>query len=114
MAAFDTAFTPKSLAPANTTEAALFTAGTDSTNGQDVSALVMVANKGTGAIQVSVGIKPSGGSTHWLLFKGIVPANDALTPDTFGTLTLPSGAAIQVKTETANDAVFSVTGVESS
>lgn len=112
MAAFDTAFTPKSLAPANTTEAALFTAGTDSTSTQDVSCLVDVANIGTATIAVRVGIKPSGGSTHWKLYDANIPANDALSG--LGPWFLESGDAIQVRTDTANDAVFSVTGVESS
>ena len=112
MAAFDTAFTPKSLAPANTTEAALFTAGTDSTSTQDVSCLVDVANIGTGAIAVRVGIKPSGGSTHWKLYDIDVPVGSSLL--SIGPWFLQSGDAVQVRTDTANDAVFSITGVESS
>lgn len=112
MGAFDTAFTPKSVAPANTTETALFTAGTDSTASQDVSCLVDVANIGSASIDVRVGVKPSGGSTHWKLYDKPVPAGDALLG--IGPLILESGDAIQVRTDTADDAVFSVTGVESS
>lgn len=112
MGAFDTAFTPKSLAPANTTEAALFTAGTDSSSSQDVSCLVDVSNIGSATIAVRIGIKPSGGSTHWRLYDASIPAADSILG--IGPWFLQSGDAIQVRTDTADDAVFSVTGVESS
>lgn len=112
MAGFDTAFTPKALTPANTTEAALFTAGTDSTTTQDVSCLVDVANIGVATVKVRVGVKPFGGSTHWKLFDTPIPPGDAILG--VGPLILESGDAIQVRTDTADDATFSVTGVESS
>jgi len=111
VAAFDTAFTPKALTPANTTEAALLIVGTD-TAAQDVSLMVDVANIGTGAIAVRVGIKPSGGSTHWKVYDLSIAVGDAIA--SLGPYFLENADAIQVRTDTANDAVFSTTGVESS
>lgn len=106
MGAFDTAITPVSAAPGDTNNAALLTASADT------SVLVDVANIGSGAVGVRVGITPSGGSVHWKLFDTAVPAGDSILG--IGPLFLESGDAITVRTDTADDAVFSATGVESS
>lgn len=106
MGAFDTAITPVSAAPANTSNATLFTASADT------SVLVDVANKGTGAIAVRVGITPSAGSVHWKLYDVTIGAGDAL--NALGPLFLQSGDAVTVRTDTADDAEFSLTGVETS
>ncbi|MDZ7742984.1 MAG: hypothetical protein U5Q03_14930 [Bacteroidota bacterium] len=106
MAAFDTAITPVSSAPANTSKATLFTASADS------SVLVDVANIGTGEVAVRVGITPSGGSVHWKMFDYVIPVANSYVG--LGPLVLQSGDAVTVRTDTADDAVFSLTGVETS
>lgn len=105
MPAFDTAITPTSVAPADTNNATLFTAQTDS------SVLVDVANIGAASISVRVGITPSGGSVHWKVYDlAIGPGDSALS---IGPWFLQANDAITVRTNTANNAVFSVTGVRS-
>lgn len=106
MAAFDTPITPTSAAPANTSNATLFTASAAT------SVLVDVANIGAAGIAVRVGVTPSGGSVHWKVFDGPILDGDALLG--LGPWFLESGDAVTVRTDTADDAVFSVTGVESS
>lgn len=106
MPAFDTPVTPVSSAPANTSNATLFTAAADS------SVLVDVVNIGTGPILVRVGITPSGGSVHWKRFDISVPPGDGLP--NLGPWFLQTGDAVTVRTSVANDAVFSLTGVETS
>lgn len=106
MAAFDTALTPVSNTPANTSNASLFTASADS------SVLVDVANIGSGTVAVRVGITPSGGSVHWKLFDVEIPSANALLG--LGPWFLESGDVVTVRTDTADDATFSLTGVESS
>lgn len=106
MAAFDTALTPTSSAPANTSNATLFTASADS------SVMVDVANIGSATVAVRVGVTPSGGSVHWKLYDVTIPTGDALAG--LGPWFLENGDAVTVRTDTADDAVFSLTGVESS
>lgn len=106
MAAFDTALTPVSSAPANTSNATLFTATADS------SVLVDVANIGSASINVRVGITPSGGSVHWKLYDLLISSANSVLG--IGPLFLENGDAVTVRTDTADDAVFSLTGVESS
>lgn len=106
MAAFDTALTPASSTPANTSNASLFAASADS------SVLVDVANIGSAQVAVRVGITPSGGSVHWKLFDVEIPAADSLLA--LGPWFLENGDAVTVRTDTADDATFSLTGVESS
>lgn len=105
MAAFDTAITPVASTPANTSNATLFTASADS------SVLVDIANIGSGQLTVRVGITPSGGAVHWKLYDFVVPSQDAL--GALGPWFLQNGDAVTVRTDTANDATFSLTGVES-
>lgn len=106
MAAFDTALTPEAATPANTSNATLFTASADS------SVLVDVANIGSDTVAVRVGITPSGGSVHWKTFDVAVLSEDSLLG--MGPWVLQNGDAVTVRTDTADDAVFSLTGVESS
>lgn len=106
MAAFDTALTPVAATPANTSETTLFTASADS------SVLVEATNIGSGAIEVRVGVTPNGGSVHWKLYDTIIPAQDAMI--SMGPWFLQNGDAVIVRTDTANDATFSLTGVETS
>jgi len=105
MPAFDTAITPTAVTPANTNNATLFTAVADT------SILVDVANIGTTTIAVRVGITPSGGSVHWKVYDLAIPANEAAL--SLGPWFLANGDAVTVRTNTANNAVFSVTGVRS-
>ena len=104
MAAFDTSLTPVAATPANTNDATLFTATDDS------SVLVDAANIGSAALQVRIGITPSGGSNAWRIFDTIIEAGDALLR--YGPVFLQSGDAVVVRTSVANDAVFSLDGVE--
>lgn len=107
MAAFDTAIAPSTSAPADTNNATLFTASADT------SVLVDVVNIGTtGAIEVRVGITPSGGSVHWKIYDESIPLKDGIP--SIGPWILRNGDAVTVRTDTANDAVFSLTGVASS
>lgn len=106
MPAFDTAITPASSEPANTSNATLFTASADT------AVLVDVANDGSSTIAVRVGITPSGGSVHWKVYDLPISASDGVT--SLGPWFLQNGDAVTVRTNTANDAVFSLTGVESS
>lgn len=103
MAAFDTAITPAFSTPANTSNATLFTATADT------SVLVDAANIGAGALTVRIGITPSGGSVHWKLFDIPLPVGDGIDR---GPWFLQSGDAVTVRTSVANDATFSLTGVE--
>lgn len=111
MAAFDTAITPKAVTPANTSDTTAFTVGTDS-SAQDCSLLIDVSNIGTDAVQVRIGVTPSGGSLAWRVFGLIVNAGDALLR--YGPLFLQNGDVVSVGTTVADDAVFSFDGVESS
>lgn len=106
MAAFDTAVTPVSSAPANTSNATLFTASADT------AVMVDVVNIDTGTILVRVGITPSGGSVHWKRFDISIPGGDGLP--NLGPWFLQPGDAVTVRTSVADDAVFSLTGVETS
>ncbi len=106
MAAFDTALTPTAVTPAATTNTTLFTASFDS------SVLVDVANIGGSAIAVRVGVTPSGGSVHWKLYDLSIPAGESAL--SIGPWFLQNGDAVTVRTDTANNAVFSLTGVRSS
>lgn len=104
MAAFDTAITPAVATPANTSDAVLFTASADT------SVLVDVANIGAAVVAVRVGIAPGGGTTHWKVYDVEVPVGNALA--SLGPWFLQSTDEVTVRTDTANDAVFSLTGVE--
>jgi hypothetical protein len=106
MAVFDTALTPVSSTPANTSNAALFTAAADS------SVLVYAVNIGAANLTVRIGITPSGGSVHWKVFDYLVIPTASLV--SLGPWFLQVGDAVTVRTSVANDAVFSLTGVESS
>ena len=106
MAAFDTSLTPVASTPANTSNAALFTASADS------SVIVDAANIGTALVAVRIGITPSGGSVHWKLFD--VPIDPANALIGLGPWFLQTGDAVTVRTDTADDATFSLTGVETS
>lgn len=106
MAAFDTAITPAASTPADTNNATLFTASADT------SVLVDVANIGADPIEVRVGITPSGGSVHWKVYDAQVPVGNPILG--LGPWMLQSGDAVTVRTDTADDAVFSLTGVVSS
>lgn len=106
MAAFDTAITPVASTPANTSNATLFTATADT------SFLVSAANLTAVQVAVRIGITPSGGSVHYFLYDLVVPGNDALEP--YGPFFLQSGDAVEVRTASADDITFSLTGVESS
>jgi hypothetical protein len=107
MAAFDTAITPVSSTPANTSNATLFTASADT------SVLVDAANIGAvGPVAVRIGITPSGGSVHWKVFDLSLPqAESALA---FGPWFLQTGDAVTVRTADADEITFSLTGVETS
>lgn len=107
MAAFDTALTPVSSTPADTSNATLFTASADS------SVLVDVANIGsTDGVTVRVGITPSGGSVHWKKFDETVNAGQSFS--SLGPYFLQSGDVVTVRTDDADEITFSLTGVESS
>lgn len=106
MAAFDTALAPVSATPANTSDATLFTASADS------SVLIDVANIGTAAILVRVGVTPSGGSNAWRIHDLIIESGNPLLR--YGPVFLQNGDAVVVRTNTANVAVFSLDGVETS
>lgn len=106
MAAFDTAITPVFSSPTNTSNATLFTAGFDT------ALLVVVTNLTALQVAVKVGVTPSGGSVHWLMFEFAIPANDATDP--IGPIFLQDGDAITVQTATANAITFSASGVRSS
>ena len=107
MAAFDTAITPVSSTPANTSNATLFTASTDT------SVLVDVANIGSaGTVAVRVGITPSGGSVHWKVFDSLLPQGESMLA--VGPLFLQNGDAVTVRTADADEITFSLTGVETS
>lgn len=108
MAAFDTALTPVSATPADTNNATLFTASADS------SVLVDVTNTGAAEIQVRVGVTPSGGSVHWKVYDAPIGVGVGDDLGSLGPYFLQSGDAVTVRTDTVNDAVFSLTGVESS
>lgn len=105
MAAFDTAIAPTASTPANTSQATLFTASADT------AVLVDVANIGTGVIAVNVGINPGAG-THWKVFETTLPAGGALA--SLGPYFLQSGDTVEVQTDTADDATFSLTGLATS
>lgn len=107
MAAYDTSLTPVAVTPANTSDTTL-----DPANSTDAFVYVDVANIGTDPIAVRVGITPSGGSVHWKLFDVVVPATDALS--SFGPYFIQPGDVVTVRTDTADDATFSLTGAESS
>lgn len=106
MAAFDTALTPATSAPANTSDTVLFTATADS------SVLIDVTNIDVATIKVRIGIAPAGGATHWKLFDVDIPNGNPL--NAIGPWFLQATDEVTVRTDTANDAVFSLTGVESS
>lgn len=105
MAAFDTPITPAATSPANTSNATLFTASAAT------SVLVDAANIGAAQVAVRLGITPSGGSVHWKAYDVVVPVGDTLS---LGPWFLESGDAVTVRTDTADDATFSISGVESS
>ena len=105
MAAFDTAITPAFSTPANTSNATLFTAGADT------AVLVDVVNLTTVELSVRVGVTPSGGAVHWKLFDQVIPSANSVLG--IGPLFLQSGDAVIVRTDNADDATFSLTGVES-
>lgn len=105
MAAFDTAIAPTALTPANTSQATLFTASADT------AVLVDVSNIGTGTIAVNVGIDPGAGE-HWKVFESTIGPGDALA--SLGPYFLQSGDTIEVQTDTANEATFSVSGLATS
>lgn len=102
MLVYDTPLQPRALAPANTSEATLWT--TD----DDCVVQVNATNLGAAQIKVNVGILPSGGSTFWVLEEAPVAVGDAYI--NLGPFPLRNGDAIRVKTDTANDAQFSLTG----
>ena len=106
MAAFDTALTPVAATPANTSNAALFTASNDS------SVLVDAVNIGAVPVAIRIGITPSGGSVHWKVFDLSLPVAESALG--FGPFFLQSGDAITVRTADADEITFSLTGVESS
>ena len=106
MGAFDTAIDPVAATPADTNEATLFTATADT------SVLVDAANIGGATTDIKVGITPSGGSVHWKVFNLPVPVGESILG--IGPLFLTSGDAVTVRTATANNITFSLTGVESS
>ena len=106
MAAFDTSITPVASSPANTSNATLFTASADT------SVLVVASNIGAAALKVRVGVTPSGGAVHWLLFDVLIPVGESLLA--IGPLFMQTGDAVTVRTDTADDATFSLTGVETS
>lgn len=106
MPAFDTALEPIAATPANTSNATLFTAGADS------SVMIDVANIGAAALLARVGVTPSGGSNAWRIFDLIVQPGDPFLR--YGPIFLQVGDAVVVRTDTANVAVFSLDGVESS
>lgn len=107
MAVFDTAITPVSSTPANTSNATLYTAGADT------SVLVDVANIGvTDGVLVRVGITPSGGSVHWKIFDVSLDASDSILG--LGPWFLKNGDAVTVRTADADEITFSLTGVVTS
>ena len=107
MAAFDTAITPVAVTPANTSNATLFTAADDSSVLVDVA--VIAADT---TAHVRVGITPSGGSVHWMVWD--MPIEDGNPIGSLGPYFLQSGDAVTVRTDTADDVTFSLTGVETS
>lgn len=105
MSAFDTAIAPAAATPADTSQATLFTAAADT------ALLVDVANIGSGVIAVNVGIDPGAG-VHWKVYEQAIDAGAALA--SLGPYILQSGDTIEVQTDTADDAVFSVSGLATS
>lgn len=106
MSAFDTPITPAGVTPSNTNEATLFTASAAT------SVLVDATNLGGSAIAVRVGIRPNGGgATQWKVYDAPLPVGESMLG--LGPWFLGSGDEIVVRTDTANDAAFSVTGVRS-
>ncbi len=112
MGAFDSAFKPKGLTPNNTLQATLFTVGVDSTSGQDVQVNINVSVIGSGSVDVRVGIIPLGGAVVWLMFDDAVAASNPVLG--LGPLFLQAGDTIEVRTASANNVTFSVTGTETS
>lgn len=106
MPAFDTAITPAVSTPANTSDTLLFAASADT------SVLVDVANIGATTLVVRIGIAPASGTTHFLVYDLPLAAGNSLNG--LGPLFLQNTDEIIVRTGTANNAVFSLTGVESS
>jgi hypothetical protein len=112
MGAFDRSFKPKALTPGSTTEATLFTAGTDSTAAQDCQVVVDISNISTATATARVGILPVGGSVHWKIYDDPVAPDNPLIG--VGPWFLQAGDIIRVRTSVANALTFSVTGTNSS
>jgi hypothetical protein len=107
MAAFDTALTPVAVTPANTSDTTL-----DPDNTDDAFIYVDVANIGSVAKVVRVGVTPSGGSVHWKMNGTEVPAGDSILG--LGPWFLQAGDVFTVGVTVADDVTFSLTGAESS
>lgn len=104
--AFDASLTPVASTPATTSETALFTASADS------SVLVDVVNLSTSSQTFRLGIKPSGGSTHWKVYGlSLAPSESALA---FGVWFLQNGDAVQVQSGSTGSVLsYSLTGLRS-
>jgi len=105
MATWDTAIAPVSVTPSDTNNATLFTAS--------AATLVTVtaANLTDAAVEIRIGITPSGGSVHWKVYDFALPGGESLE---LGSYPLRSGDAVTVRTASANDVEFSAVGLVSS
>lgn len=107
MAAFDTSITPVASTPASTANATLFTASADTSVLVDVAVITAATT-----LNVRVGITPSGGSVHWMVFDMPVEVGNPI--GSLGPYFLQNGDAVTVRTDSANNVTFSLTGVVSS
>ena len=107
MGVLDQAIVPTQSAPSSTSDATLYTAAADTV----LIATVTNIDSGNGSLAVRVGVTPSGGSVHWKYYDIPIPFGN---PIELGPISLRNGDAITVRTNTINDAVFSVTGWRSS
>lgn len=108
MGAFDTAITPVAVTPANTSDTDLDPGHTLDAH---VSLSIALVPAETSSVVVRWGVKPNGGSNHWKATDVTLNPGEAIDGMVY---TLQPGDVIVVQTSRANDAVFSVTGVESS
>lgn len=112
MGAFDTAFKPRALTPANTSVATLFTCGTHSPIGEDAQVNINASVIGTTTCLVRIGITPAGGTQFWIVHDDPVTADNPIIG--LGPIFLQSGDSIDVRTSVANAVTFSVSGTNSS
>lgn len=107
MAAFDTALTPKQATPTQSTaNVTLFTSS------GDCSVLIDVVNLSTAAVTSRVGLVAGSTVVQWKVFNTSITAGDGIA--SLGPYFLDAGSLVVVRSGTANNVQFSMTGVESS